>query len=82
MLQSQFDRLAEIEKQVVCAIADRDRSISFPDLTAASQISPTDLLEALQSLGRRRLVNKVETDTGVLFDLQPIVREFVSLRSS
>jgi hypothetical protein len=25
MLQSQFDRLAEIEKQVVCALADRDR---------------------------------------------------------
>jgi NB-ARC domain len=82
MLQSQFDRLAEIEKQVIYAIADRDCSISFPDLIAASQISPTDLLEALQSLGRRRLVNKVETDTGVLFDLLPIVREFVSLRSN
>jgi hypothetical protein len=82
VLQSQSDRLAEIEQQVICAIADRDRSISFPDLIAASQISPTDGLEALQSLGRRRLVDKVETDTGVLFDLQPIVREFISLRSN
>jgi NB-ARC domain len=82
ILQSQFDRLAEIERQVIYSIADRDRSISFPDLIAASQISPTDLLETLQSLGRRRLVNKVETDTGVLFDLLPIVREFVSLRSN
>ncbi len=81
MLQSQFDRLAEIERQVIYAISSQEESISFPDLITASQISPADLLEALQSLGRRRLVNKLEADTGVLFDLLPIVREFILLRS-
>jgi NB-ARC domain len=82
--QSQCDRLAEIERQVIQAIASQDRSISFPDLIAASQISPADLLEALQSLGRRRLVDKVETDAGMLFDLQPMIRELIliSMRSN
>jgi NB-ARC domain len=82
ILQNQCDRLAEIEKQVIQTIKSQDRSISFSDLIAASQISPTDLLEALQSLGRRRLVDKVETDNEMLFDLPPIAREFVSLRSN
>jgi NB-ARC domain len=82
--QSQCDRLAEIERQVIQTIASQDRSISFSDLIAASQISPTDLLEALQSLGRRRLVDKVETDAGTLFDLQPMIRELIliSMRSN
>jgi NB-ARC domain len=82
--QSQCDRLAEIERQVIQTIASQDRSISFSDLIAASQISPTDLLEALQSLGRRRLVDKVETEAGMLFDLQPMIRELIliSMRSN
>jgi uncharacterized protein (DUF1697 family) len=82
--QSQCDRLAEIERQVIQTIAAQDRSISFSDLIAASQISPADLLEALQSLGRRRLVDKVETDAGMLFDLQPMIRELIliSMRSN
>jgi NB-ARC domain len=82
ILQSQYDRLSEIERQVIHSIAAEDRSISFPDLIVASQISPTNLLEALQSLGRRRLVDKQGTDIGVLFDLQPMLREFISLLSN
>jgi NB-ARC domain len=82
ILRNQYDRLAEIEKQVIQAIASQARSISFSDLIAASQLSPADLLEALQSLGRRRLVDKIETDAGVLFDLQPMIRELISLRSN
>jgi hypothetical protein len=82
ILQSQFDRLSEIERQVLHSIAVEDRSISFQDLITASQVSPTNLLEALQSLGRRRLVEKEETDTGVLFNIQPILKEFISVRSN
>jgi hypothetical protein len=80
--QSQCDRLAEVERQVIQTIASQARSISFPDLITASQILPTDILEALQSLGRRKLVDKIETDAGVLFDLQPMIRELISIRSS
>jgi NB-ARC domain len=82
ILQSQYDRLSVIERQVLHGIAAEDRSISFPDLIVASQISPTNLLEALQSLGRRRLVEKEETETGVLFNIQAIFREFIALLSN
>jgi NB-ARC domain len=77
ILQSQYDRLSAIERQIMHSIAAEDRSISLPNLITISQISPTNLLEALQSLGRRRLIDKQETDIGVLFDLQPMLREFI-----
>jgi NB-ARC domain len=79
ILQRQYDRLSEVERQVVQAIANQDRSISLPELIGSSQITPSDLLEALQSLGRRRLIDKQETEIGVLFDLQPILKEFILL---
>jgi NB-ARC domain len=81
ILQRQYDRLAEIEKQVIWAIADQDQSVSLPDLIAASQISPCNLLEALQSLGRRNLIAKEETTAGILFYLQPIFKDFIGLLS-
>lgn len=79
ILQRQYDRLSEVERQVVQTIASQDRSISLPELIGSSQIAPSDLLEALQSLGRRRLIDKQETEIGVLFDLQPILKEFILL---
>jgi AAA ATPase domain len=77
ILQRQYDRLSEIERQVVQTIASQDRSISLSELIGSSQIAPSDLLEALQSLGRRRLLDKQQTEIGVLFNLQPILKEFV-----
>jgi hypothetical protein len=77
ILQRQYNRLSEVERQVVQAIASQDRSISLSELIGSSQIAPSDLLEALQSLGRRRLIDKQQTEIGVLFDLQPILKEFI-----
>jgi AAA ATPase domain len=79
ILQRQYDRLSEVERQVVQIIASQDRSISLSELIGSSQITPSDLLEALQSLGRRRLIDKQKTESGVLFELQPILKEFVLL---
>jgi AAA ATPase domain len=79
ILQRQYDRLSQVERQVVQAIASQDREISLSELIGSSQITPSDLLEALQSLGRRRLIDQQKTESGVLFDLQPILKEFVLL---
>jgi AAA ATPase domain len=79
ILQRQYDRLSQVERQVLQAVANQDRSTSLSELIGSSQIAPSDLLEALQSLGRRRLINKQETETRVLFTLQPILKEFILL---
>jgi hypothetical protein len=87
ILQSQFDRLSSIERQVIDTIAASNLALSFPDLLAASQISPADLLAAIQSLKRRGTIvgraspleNRQETALGILFDLPPIIREFICL---
>jgi hypothetical protein len=57
ILQLQYDRLSEIERQVVQTIASQDRSISLSELIGSSQITPSDLLESLQSLGNRTAEN-------------------------
>jgi hypothetical protein len=88
ILQSQLSRISSIERQVIDTIsADGSpeerlcqRALSFAELAAASQISSADLLDALQSLKRRRLVDIKEIDRGIFFDLQPIIRKFISLR--
>jgi NB-ARC domain len=79
ILQRQYDRLSKVEQQVLQEITSQDRSISLAELIVSSQIAPSDLLEALQSLGRRQLIDKQKTEIGVLFDLQPILKEFILL---
>ena len=79
IFQTQYNRLSAIEQQVLQVIATQDRSMSVSDLIISSQILPNNLIEALQSLGRRGLIDKQETEGGVLLDLQPILKEFILL---
>jgi hypothetical protein len=79
ILQCQFDRLSLIEHQVLDTIAAGDRALSFADLLPASQIPPADLLTAIQSLKRRGMIDRQETDHGMVFDMEPIVREVICL---
>ena len=85
ILQSQLNRISSIEREIIEIISAEDRDLSFADLISASQILSADLLDALQSLKRRKIVvgraspmeNRQETDLGIVFDLEPIIRAFI-----
>jgi NB-ARC domain len=77
ILNSQFDRLSELEKQVMLSIANQPQPVSMSQLIESSQISPPDLFNVLQSLGRRGFVEKQESATGTLFSLQIILKKFM-----
>ena len=81
ILNFQFIRLSELEKQVMLSIASQSQSVSIPQLIEYTQISPPDLLNVLQSLGRRALVEKQESPTGTLFSMQVILRKFTNCQS-
>jgi hypothetical protein len=78
ILNSQFDRLSELEKQVMLSIANQPQPVSISQLIEFTQISPPDLFNVLQSLGRRGFLEKQESATGTLFSIQIILKRFMN----
>ncbi|WP_293354113.1 MULTISPECIES: NB-ARC domain-containing protein [unclassified Microcoleus] len=76
-LQQQCDRLSELEKQVMCCIANQIESVSISQLLENLQLSPDDLCKALLSLGNRAFIEKQEPDNKALFSLSPVIRQYV-----
>ncbi|MEG4799268.1 NB-ARC domain-containing protein [Microcoleus sp. ARI1-B5] len=76
-LQQQCDRLSELEKQVMCCIANEIEPVSISKLLENVQLSPDDLCKALLSLGNRALIEKQEQDNQALFSLSPVLRQYV-----
>ena len=81
ILNSQSARLSELEKQVMLSIANQSQAVSIAQLIEYTQISPPDLLNVLQSLGRRALIEKQESPTGTLFSMQVILKKFINCQS-
>ena len=75
----QFDRLSEPEKEVIKAVAIEPIPVNMCQLMESIEISPSDISNAILSLGRRRLIDRVQTDDSILFSIQPIVRQFILL---
>jgi NB-ARC domain len=76
VLQQQFDRTSELEKQVMSLLATENQPVNLAKLLEKGQISSSDLLNALQSLSRRCLIEK----EGSLYTLQPVLRQYIKTR--
>jgi hypothetical protein len=73
VLQQQFDRLSEIEKQVLSLLCRESESVNLAKLLEFGTVRSPDLLNALQSLSRRCLIEK----TGNLYSLPPVLRQYI-----
>ncbi|MBD2775611.1 NB-ARC domain-containing protein [Iningainema tapete] len=75
-LNQQFIRLSEMEKQVIYWLAINREWVSIPELREdiIPSISPSVLLETLESLQRRSLIEK----NAARFTLQPVLMEYVT----
>ncbi len=82
ILQQQCDRLSELEKKAMCCIAKEIEAVSISQILENVQLSPSELFNALQSLGRRALIEKPEQGERSLFSLSPAVRPYVKTESS
>ncbi|KST65699.1 WD40 domain-containing protein [Mastigocoleus testarum] len=76
LLEQQFERLSELEQEVMYWLAINREPISLLELRddIVLPIPEGKLLEALESLGRRCLIEK----TAAFFTLQPVVMEYVT----
>ncbi|MEG3925012.1 MULTISPECIES: ATP-binding protein [unclassified Microcoleus] len=73
VLQQQYDRTSELEKQVMSLLARENQPVNLAKLLEKGQISSSDLLNALQSLSRRCLIEKQES----LYTLPPVLRQYI-----
>jgi NB-ARC domain len=77
-LNYQLQRLSQSETVVVQALATESPSVNISQLLESLQLQPSDVSNALRSLGRRGLIKLTETDGNTFFSLQPIVKQFLS----
>ncbi|NQE38576.1 NB-ARC domain-containing protein [Microcoleus asticus] len=73
VLQQQYDRTSELEKQVLSLLARENQPVNLANLLKNGQISSSDLLNALQSLSRRCSIEKQES----LYTLPPVLRQYI-----
>ncbi|WP_375510402.1 NB-ARC domain-containing protein, partial [uncultured Nostoc sp.] len=84
VLEQQFERLSDLEKDIMYWLAINRESITLSELREdiVSPVPQAKLLEAVESLGRRSLIEKATPTliekTGSLFTLQPVVMEYVT----
>ncbi|MEG4320414.1 MULTISPECIES: ATP-binding protein [unclassified Microcoleus] len=73
VLQQQYDRTSELEKQVMSLLAAENQPVNLANLLEKAQISSSDLLNALQSLSRRCLIEK----EGSFYSLSPVLKQYI-----
>jgi DNA-binding MarR family transcriptional regulator len=73
LLTHQFDRLSIAERAVIRSLASETIPINISRIIGSLNMSPADVGNAIVSLGRRRLVERTETDNGTVFSLRSIV---------
>ena len=75
ILEQQFNRLSDLEKQVMYSMGINSKAMTLEKLRQnIRSVSQQELLEVLQSLQARSLIEK--TDAG--FTQQPVVKEYVN----
>ena len=77
VLHPSFHRLSELEKQVMSWLASENVPVSLAKISDSLQISHSELVKAIQSLGRRDLIEKIREGEHLLLTLQPVIREYV-----
>jgi hypothetical protein len=77
ILTRQIERLSPLEREVITAFASQSKAISILELVTEINIALTDGCDAVESLMRRGLIGRTETDRGLLFELRSIDRQFI-----
>jgi len=74
ILDRQFNRLSTIEKQALFLLAKEREAVNLAKLLEKSTIEGLDLLNALQSLLRRCLIEKIDN----VYTLSPVLRQYIT----
>ncbi|MFB2971699.1 NB-ARC domain-containing protein [Aerosakkonema sp. BLCC-F183] len=79
-LDRQFQRLTPQEQGVTIQLANQTEPVSLPQIRKTVELSTSDLLNAMQSLGRRFLLDAKEQGKTSFFSLNPVLQQYVKNR--
>ncbi len=82
LLHQPFNRLSESEKQVMSWLASETAPVSLSKVPENLQLSRSQFLKVIQSLGRRSLIEKIPEGDRTFFTLAPVLKEYVKTNSS
>ncbi|XHL98738.1 MAG: hypothetical protein P7H58_12710 [Microcoleus anatoxicus] len=69
--------MSELEKKLISQLSREVNPVSIEQLLQDAELSPSELFNGLQSLGRRSLVETEEQENQTLFNICPVVRQYV-----
>ncbi|NET28345.1 ATP-binding protein [Okeania sp. SIO1I7] len=77
IFQQHFQRLSELEKQVISLLSEQPKSVSLCQLLEKSQLSSPELFQTLLSLERRYLIDKITAEKDILFTVKAIFKHYI-----
>ena len=77
LLESHLERLSESEKKVGYWLATQNEAVDISQQPADSELSKSEFWQAIQSLGRRSLVEKVLVGGRSMFFLHPVFKAYI-----
>jgi transcriptional regulator with XRE-family HTH domain len=83
ILHQQYQRLSDHEKNILNTIAETDKPLSLQELTAqyATQLRCSQIMDCLNSLKRRSLLEIDENNQLNFYSIQPVVRKYIKSQS-
>ncbi|WP_445248699.1 AAA family ATPase [Microcoleus sp. OTE_8_concoct_300] len=79
-LDQQFQRLTQQELAIMIQLAKENEPVSLPPIFKTVQLSTSDLLNAMQSLGMRSFLDAEEQGKTTFFSLNPVMKQYVKNR--
>lgn len=82
ILERHLSRLSELERQILLQISPQKEPVSISKLLENSHGSSSDILNAIRSLGKRSLIEKIQEQEQTLFAVKRIFKEYLLNRDS
>jgi hypothetical protein len=76
-LKQQIDRLSKVEKRVMLYLVTAEDSVTTSALVQELELSLSEILNAIKSLSRRSLIEKITQDQGLVFTVQPVIQQYL-----
>jgi hypothetical protein len=79
-LESHLERLSDSEKKAFYWLASQNEAVDFLRQPADSELSQSEFWQAIQSLGRRSLVEKVLVGGRAMFFIHPVFKAYIQCK--
>jgi hypothetical protein len=77
LLETHLERLSESEKKALYWLATQNEAVDISRQPADSELSKSEFWQAIQSLARRGLVEKVLVGTRSKFQMNPVFQQYI-----